>query len=443
VVIFGRTHCPYFCDATELLTENLCVHTHVVELNVIPEGDECSRYLTEKTEHPSSPFIFVKGKFIGGCEELFDLWLIGDLERDTLKGLVNRRQTVDTDRFETANLAPVHRGHASLSFFLHPYAINNHVTRVTALFIFALSVVAAAFFDREWTQYLAAAVTIDCFTRFLVGPSLSPLAMLSTLLTVLGTPNFVPGPAKQMDAFVSMMLALLSTVFFFVRFSGHGVLGSIGMGILALMTGAEGFFNVSLGHRLIEYGIQFGVIPPHVYRVYNSTLLETVETYNYDVHRSVDARTQKPVRITTDRNNPIALRYKRKSAEWRKDDFDPIRHMHVDYLFMPLSIATLSVAFRISAQWRNFPGESRGAIVQLGWFQIIASIAAFIYVFMLFMYVTKALLFLDKIRKEMVDSISGKSLYTFTRGERAAGVHSPVSCLTSQHTSLCFVHCAT
>jgi len=173
-----------------------------------------------------------------------------------------------------------------------------------------------------------------------------------------------------------------------VPFDGHTIMGCIGMCLLAVQAAAEGFLNVSLGPLCVELGIHLGIFSDHIYRMYNSTLLETIETENYRTNRQTSPR---PVRINADRSDPIALRYKRKSDEWIHADFDPIRHMHVHYFMCPLSLAGLAMAFRVGSR-RQYPDnfkEVRASIVNPAWFQVIASIAAFCFVFMCFMYLTK------------------------------------------------------
>lgn len=275
---------------------------------------------------------------------------------------------------------------------MYPVAINNHVTRVTALLLFALSIVCAAFFDREsWVPYLSAFITADCLGRFLGGPSLSSISMLSRLLTIHEPPYYMPGPAKQIDSFITLLISVFSTGFFFAKFDDHYAWACAGMVILAMISAVEGLGNFSLGPILIELGIYTAIFDDAIYRIYNATLLETVETYNYIVDRS--HKPPRPKRITTDRNNPIALRYKRKSEEWTKYDFDPIRHMKIQYFYCPLSIAGLAWAFRRSSyndlDINSGRPDPRTHTVDHTWFEVLAPIAAFVFIFMMFMYITK------------------------------------------------------
>jgi tellurite resistance protein TehA-like permease len=56
----------------------------------------------------------------------------------------------------------------------------------------------------------------------------------------------------------------------------------------------------------------------------------------------------------------IALRYKKKTDEFIKDDFDVIRHMQISYFAMPLSIGALAVAFKVSSEWASPIGVALG-----------------------------------------------------------------------------------
>lgn len=90
--------------------------------------------------------------------------------------------------------------------------------------------------------------------------------------------------------------------------------------------------------------------------------------------------------------------------------------MSITYFMCPLSIATLGAAFKISANYNSISQieDLRQNHLVDGWFKFISSIAAFIFVFMLFMYMTKVLLFPNKVRKEKQDPHYGPYFSTIT-----------------------------
>jgi tellurite resistance protein TehA-like permease len=136
------------------------------------------------------------------------------------------------------------------------------------------------------------------------------------------------------------------------------------------------------------------------------------DTYRYLY--SKPANIQKPVRITTDRTSPVALRYKKKSPDWKQHDWDALRHLHVHYLFCPLSLAALAMAFKISADTLEILGpemrDMRFFVVPNTWFSLIACFGAFVLVFMLFLFITKIMLYPQKLRKERTHPLRGASL---------------------------------
>lgn len=422
VVVGPSPWCPYTCDSIELLADDLQVVTHVLHLNAMPQSkQEIVQHLQSKTGrrhlHTLLPAIFVKGQYMGGCEDLMRWHHMGSLERDILRGLVNRPRSVHTESLDTAGLAPVHRSPACLPLLLHPHTVNNHVSRVTALFVFTLSTVGASFFYRYWEKYIALALFVDFALRLVGGDALSPLATLATFLVSWKAPNFRPGAGKQLDVLVGFLLCGLTLLCSFLELPGHDIGACVLFMLIALQAASEGFFKISLGHRLVEPLIRFGIMPNHVYRVYNRTRPETSDTYFYTYTQP--ASIPKPIKITTNRTSLVALKYKKKSPEWKLHDWDPIRHCHVHYLYCPLSLAALAMAFKISADTKQILGEEMQANMRLfvvpdAWFSFIACYGAFVLVFMLFLYMTKVMLYPLKIRKERTHPVRGTGLATIS-----------------------------
>lgn len=119
----------------------------------------------------------------------------------------------------------------------------------------------------------------------------------------------------------------------------------------------------------------------------------------------LDSNAPKPIKVDTDPNSPVALKYKKKTAEWTKDDFDLIRNMQVSYFAMPLAITGLSVAFKIASSWstelenrRDHAG--RTIIVPKAWFQVIASLGSASFCCFLMLYVARFFMYRNKCMKE-------------------------------------------
>jgi tellurite resistance protein TehA-like permease/glutaredoxin len=418
VVVFGRAWCPFTIDSIHLLTEALQVHTHIVHLDAIPDAKAIIDALQARLPGRKvvMPTIFVHGQLVGGCEELFRLNHSKALENVLLRGLVNRVRALDADSLETAKLAPPVEERLALPFLLFPSTVNNHVSRVASLLVFALSVVGASFYYKEWDPYIALTLLLDFTFRVIGGEALSPFSMLAMMLVSRKTPNFAPGPAKQLDAGIGFALSALAVIFTFLEFSGHDVVACALLVAIAIAAGLEGFFKLSIGGRIVEPCIRLGMLPPCIYRLYNYTRPETVDTYQYLYKKP--SNIPKPVKITTDRTSPVSLRYKKKSPDWKQHDWDPIRHMHVHYLFCPLSLAALAMAFKISADTQEILGSRmtnmRFFVVPDAWFSFVACFGAFVLVFMLFLYITKIMLYPQKLRKERTHPLRGTGLATIS-----------------------------
>lgn len=397
VVMFSKTWCPFCRDSKDFLGNQIGVHVYVIEVDQHPEGAKIHSYMKEKTKQTSVPVIYIKGLFIGGCNDVKALHEKGELERETLAGLINRQRSMDTEKLETAKLVPVERSLAVNAPFLFPHTVNNYVIRLTGLQVFLLSTLSAIFFEETWGRFLAVGLLVDFCIRLVAGGSVSPLGMIGTLLSSPFKPQFKPGPPKQFAAFCGVFFSLMSVIFYFVEFENHEYIGMAFMVGLACAAGLEGFANFCLGCLFFGWGIKFGLIPDYVYRIHTATRQETSDSWDYMYTKS---NAPAPVKVDTDPSNPISLKYKIKTDEWTKDDFDPIRNMQVSYFGMPLAITGLSVAFKIAGDWsERFGPLNRDIIVPDAWFHVPACIGVFVFVTMLLLYSARLVMYPHKVSR--------------------------------------------
>lgn len=77
----------------------------------------------------------------------------------------------------------------------------------------------------------------------------------------------------------------------------------------------------------------------------------------------------------------------------------------IKYGILPLLIGGLAVAFKFASllDVRNNNADQQTFLICHQWFQVIASLAAFLFVFMFFLYLTKTLLWPKKVKKEWDD----------------------------------------
>jgi tellurite resistance protein TehA-like permease len=331
---------------------------------------------------------------MGGCDDIKALHEKGELEREILVGLIHRQRSVDTAKLESAKLVPMERSMAVNPPFWFPNTVNNRVVRLTGVQVFILSVLSASFPHELWARYLAVGLLVDFCIRLVAGSAVSPLGMIATVLCSHLKPNFKPGPPKQFASFCGVFFTSMGTLFYFLEFENHEYVATAWMAMLAVAAGLEGFFDFCLGCVFFGYGIQYGLIPSHVYRIHTATRQETIDSWEY---MYTDSNAPEPTNVDTDPSSPVSLKYKKKTDEWTKDDFDPIRHMQVSYFGMPLSITGLSVAFKIAGNWTGpLAGLKRSIIVPDAWFHVTAAIGAFFSTLFFLMYATRLVMYPHK-----------------------------------------------
>jgi glutaredoxin 3 len=208
VVMFGKNACPFCLDVKDLLGSQIGVPVYVVEINEHSDGAQIFKYVKEKTGHSTVPIIFIKGEFIGGCDELKALHakdkLIGKLD-----GLIGKKHAQGGSSLETAELIPMKRGTARNPPFWFPNVVNNYVVRLTGFQVFVMSILSAVFYDELWGQYLAVGLLVDFVLRMVAGSSVSPLGMIATVVSSPFKPEFRPGPPKQFAACCGVMVSEL------------------------------------------------------------------------------------------------------------------------------------------------------------------------------------------------------------------------------------------
>lgn len=281
--------------------------------------------------------------------------------------------------------------------FWFPNTVNNNVVRVTGVQVCILSAISAGFHWKLWARYLAVGILADFTLRLFAGSPVSPLGMIATFVTSPWKPDFRPGPPKQFASFCGLFFSLLGTIFYFVDFHYHDVVGAVWMGMLAGAAGMEGFLDFCLGCVFYGLGIQFGLIPDETYRIHTASRQETVETWDY---MNLNAHAPEPVRVDTDPKSPIALKYKKKSDEWTKDDFDVVRNMQLTYFGMPLGLAGIALAFKLAGEWGDAFGNDRFIVVQDEWYLVLSVMAALTFSIFVLLYIARAVLYPNKILKE-------------------------------------------
>ncbi|GAX15836.1 hypothetical protein FisN_2Lh445 [Fistulifera solaris] len=402
VVVFGKSWCPFCKDVIEFLSQRLNVVTHVVNMDSINGGSKIATYVQEKTQHKTVPVVFINGKFRGGCED------VKSKQEQLEKELLMHRNTTHEEikSLDAARLSLEYRSTARNPLFWFPNTVNNRVVRLTGFQVFVCSVLSAAFHTELWGRYLAVFLLVDFGLRMSVGSFLSPLGMIATVVASPFAPTFRPGAPKQFASFCGLTFSLLATIFYFAKFEYHEVVGAIWIAMIAGASGLEAFCDFCLGCVFFGLGIQFGLLPDDCYRIHTQTIRETQESYDYKMtNQNVPA----PVAIDTNPSDPTALKYKVKTDEWTKNDFDPIKHMQVGYFAMPLSLAGLAVAFKMATV-----KGMQDLVVQEEYYYVISSLAAGIMAVFVGLYGLRLAMYPHKCWTEWVSPLHSNSFGAIT-----------------------------
>jgi tellurite resistance protein TehA-like permease len=319
-------------------------------------------------------------------------------------------------------LAPAaHRDKAVYLPAWFPEHVNNHDVRLSSAILCILGIVSSAlvFSLAKSARWIVFVMMIDQLACVLAGPLVSPIGAIAMTMLALKKPNYVPGACKQITALIGCVMTGAACIGFFLGYtnSTESVDGSVGgagysgcaiMAVMSIIWLVEMCYGVEVGKRMLSCGFRWRILPLNLYRMHTRTRQEAIDTW---IYRFTDSDAAKPVHVESgSRENPLKLKYKKKVEEWSKDDFDPIRHIRITYFAMPASIAGLALTFKIGGSLNTgstislIPMQTPvgdGIIrIQDGWFQAFSSVAAFIFIFMMFLYLTKALLFFDKVKKE-------------------------------------------
>ncbi|QDZ24241.1 glutaredoxin [Chloropicon primus] len=80
VVIYSKSWCP-FCSQAKAIFDGLDTQYFALELDEIEEGPDVQEALQELTGVRTVPQVFVKGEFIGGCDDTKEALARGDLQK--------------------------------------------------------------------------------------------------------------------------------------------------------------------------------------------------------------------------------------------------------------------------------------------------------------------------------------------------------------------------
>ena len=240
VVIFSKSACPFCLDIKDLLANRLGVPVYVLEINQHPDGAAIHKYIKSLTKHTTVPVVFLKGQFVGGCDDVKALHSKNELEHRIADLVVTQRVT-GGQSLDTARFVDHHCGSAVHPLFWFPNAVNNHMIRLVGVQVCLICVFGIIFREDAWGHWLSAFLLVDFCLRMMVGSSLSPLGMFASVLAAPFPPDLRAGPAKQFASMVGVAFTVAST---WCYFTGHETVAAIILGMLTGAAALEGFGGI-------------------------------------------------------------------------------------------------------------------------------------------------------------------------------------------------------
>ena len=103
VVIFALEWCE-FCWSVRKLFKKLDIPYRSVDLDSVEfqeggRGQKIRAVLAEKTSMNTIPQIFIGGKFVGGCTDMFDGWKAGDIQKLLATNGVSYASDIEIDPY--------------------------------------------------------------------------------------------------------------------------------------------------------------------------------------------------------------------------------------------------------------------------------------------------------------------------------------------------------
>lgn len=370
------------------------------------------------TGQTTVPYVWIGGEFIGGCSHIKDLETANGLHTKLAAAgavEVGEGSSAQPTRARDVQLAPddgllpaaskdAKRVYHSL--FNFPDLADDHVIRVVALQVFAISIAITVLRDSGYSRYLAVGMLLDFLLRLFGGANASPLGVVATAIFARVPPKLVPGPPKQFAVFVGVCFAAGGTAGLWADSSELKIGGAVVWATLAFFAALEGFIGFCMGCWVFGKAIMLGIIPSTIYGISMNKLGEQAWTWDENMGRHdpapADAKEITTLTHTWHDSEPMVTDVTAKLGKddaARRRDFNPVKHIRFGFYSMLLSLAGAAHMWRQLAVGSavGTPYQIQGP--ELVWKILIAIAAAFWLVFTS-LIVAKAFRYPSRIIKE-------------------------------------------
>jgi glutaredoxin len=253
VVMITRSWCLFSVDALNFLVKQMGVSVHCVDVDKHPQGKEILQCVYEKQQYKMTPIIFIRGKFLGGFEEVNALYAQGKLQNEYSRGISQADQCEAFIANSEYHMKP---------YFWFPEKVDGNVVRIIGVLTFFAGAMSAILVHWEsffWARYVTYAMAIDFILRMLGGAKFSVFGRVAMLLATPLDPNPRMGRPKQFACCCGIIFSGIGSLCYLVTFPGHDIVGSVFMGGLAVAAFMEGFLGFCVGCVIFRIGIKVGI----------------------------------------------------------------------------------------------------------------------------------------------------------------------------------------
>ena len=338
-VVVAKSTCG-FCTRAISLLQTTGVRVDVFYIDKIAEGDKVREAAKEEASgHSTVPIIFIKGEFVGGCNDVVDLEASGELY--TKLGVSAPSKVAAWITGDVERVKPMDSG-----MFYFPHTVNAYVIRLVALQMVALCIVCIIFRDEEWAAYVALGMALDFLVRLIGGAAFSPAGALALLVSTPLKEDLRNGPPKQFATMIGLVFSIVGGAFLYFDFN---ITGAVILGCLSGPAALEAVFDFCLGCWFFGYMVKLCLVSDRVYHVHIDQkpavqrTLDLIDDFETELKKVVPLQYREPGQPKTAADVNLK-RY--KSDDHVRRGFNPVKNVHISDMMMPLGVAGLALAWR-------------------------------------------------------------------------------------------------
>ena len=338
-VVVAKSTCG-FCSRAISLLQTTGVRVDVFYIDMIAEGDKVRKAAKEEASgHSTVPIIFIKGEFVGGCNDVVDLEASGELY--TKLGVSAPPKVAAWVTGKEVRKKPMDSG-----MFYFPHTVNAYVIRLVALQMVALCIVCIIFRDEEWAAYVALGMALDFLVRLIGGAAFSPAGALALLVSTPLKEDLRNGPPKQFATMIGLVFSLVGGLLLYFDCE---IAGAVVLGCLSGPAALEGVFDFCLGCWFFGYMVKLGIVSDSVYHVHIDQkpavqrTLDLIDDFETELKKVVPLQYREPGQPKTAADVNLK-RY--KSDDHVRRGFNPVKNVHISDMMMPLGVAGLALVWK-------------------------------------------------------------------------------------------------